>query len=94
MAVGERVSVVAAADYEEYWTLRLNGQGCLMCSPTNNTSTTVKKRLFSATVSAVILLRDRLTTAGFLVPCSIVRYKPAQLWVTKGDTGALVCNLP
>ena len=38
-AVGERVSGAAGVDYEEYWTLRLSGLGCLMCSPAKNTNT-------------------------------------------------------
>lgn len=33
-ALGERASVAAGVDYEVYWTLRLNEQCCLMCSPT------------------------------------------------------------
>lgn len=43
--MGERASVAAAVDYEEYWTLRLNGRGCLMCLPANNTNIIVKKVL-------------------------------------------------
>lgn len=35
-ALGERASVAAGVDYEVYWTLRLNEQCCLMCSPTEN----------------------------------------------------------
>lgn len=45
MVADEKGSVAAGADCEECWTLRLNGQGCLMCSPTNNTSAIVRKVL-------------------------------------------------
>lgn len=44
-AVGERESGATGGDYEEYQTLRLSGQGCLMCSPANKSSTILSKRL-------------------------------------------------
>lgn len=81
-AAGERVSVAAGADSEEYWTLRLNGQGCLMCSPAKHN-----------TVIDSFCRRDRVPLV-FWSLIKIVRYKPAQLWVTNTDTGALVCDSP
>lgn len=47
MVVGETVSVVVGVDCEECQTRRLNGRGCLMGSPANNTSKEGRKLLLN-----------------------------------------------
>lgn len=46
VVVGERESVAAAVDYEEYWSLRLNERGCLMCSPEKYKSLSVRTNYY------------------------------------------------
>lgn len=68
-AAGERAFVAAGVDYEEYWTLRLNWQGCLMCFPANNKHNSEENTVTDLKVSAVILLLyERQNTAVLLVP--------------------------
>lgn len=63
-AAGERVSVAAVAYYGECWTLGLNVQDCLLCSPANTTNTIMRKKSPSITVST-FGRRDRVQLVFF-----------------------------
>lgn len=100
-ALGERASVAAGVDSEVYWTLRLNEQCCLLCSPTENNekqnSSILKShpekirksrygRAFRATCLSKVCLRGSLGERDLLLSRDGSRLRSSELHRdTSGD---------